>query len=250
MLRASFVLLALSCAAPLLSLAEPLRFAGDDGCPYLCPGTPQRPGYLVEALSQVLREPPHFDSLPWPRAVQMVRDGHRDGLVGAYGLDGLRVGSEPIGWVGLAFYTRHDSDWHYSGDASLLGQRLGLTQGYVNNPRFEAWRSQAGDDDLHLQVLGGERVLPRNLQKLLLGRIDVLLEDRDIIEHYLEHHPQLAGQIRRAGELPGRQPLHVGLSPHLPEVDARLAELDEGLRQLRREGTLKVLGERYRLSFE
>ncbi len=107
MLRASFVLLALSCAAPLLSLAEPLRFAGDDGCPYLCPGTPQRPGYLVEALSQVLREPPHFDSLPWPRAVQMVRDGHRDGLVGAYGLDGLRVGSEPIGWVGLAFYTRH-----------------------------------------------------------------------------------------------------------------------------------------------
>ncbi|MBF3153786.1 ABC transporter substrate-binding protein, partial [Pseudomonas aeruginosa] len=72
MLRASFVLLALSCAAPLLSLAEPLRFAGDDGCPYLCPGTPQRPGYLVEALSQVLREPPHFDSLPWPRAVQMV----------------------------------------------------------------------------------------------------------------------------------------------------------------------------------
>lgn len=110
MLRASFVLLALSCAAPLLSLAEPLRFAGDDGCPYLCPGTPQRPGYLVEALSQVLREPPHFDSLPWPRAVQMVRDGHRDGLVGAYGLDGLRVGSEPIGWVGLAFYTRHDSD--------------------------------------------------------------------------------------------------------------------------------------------
>ena len=118
MLRASFVLLALSCAAPLPSLAEPLRFAGDDGCPYLCPGTPQRPGYLVEALSQVLREPPHFDSLPWPRAVQMVRDGHRDGLVGAYGLDGLRVGSEPIGWVGLAFYTRHDSDWHYSGDAS------------------------------------------------------------------------------------------------------------------------------------
>ncbi|MGV8488672.1 substrate-binding periplasmic protein, partial [Pseudomonas aeruginosa] len=93
MLRASFVLLALSCAAPLPSLAEPLRFAGDDGCPYLCPGTPQRPGYLVEALSQVLREPPHFDSLPWPRAVQMVRDGHRDGLVGAYGLDGLRVGS-------------------------------------------------------------------------------------------------------------------------------------------------------------
>ncbi|MFO6120033.1 substrate-binding periplasmic protein, partial [Pseudomonas aeruginosa] len=167
-----------------------------------------------------------------------------------YGLDGLRVGSEPIGWVELAFYTRHDSDWRYSGDASLLGQRLGLAQGYVNNPRFEAWRSQAGDDDLHLQVLGGERVLPRNLQKLLLGRIDVLLEDRDIIEHYLEHHPQLAGQVRRAGELPGRQPLHVGLSPHLPEVDARLAELDEGLRQLRREGTLKVLGERYRLSFE
>ncbi|MBY1009546.1 substrate-binding periplasmic protein [Pseudomonas aeruginosa] len=250
MLRASFVLLALSCAAPLPTLAEPLRFAGDDGCPYLCPDTPQRPGYLVEALSQVLREPPRFDSLPWPRAVQMVRDGHRDGLVGAYGLDGLRVGSEPIGWVELAFYTRHDSNWRYTGDASLLGQRLGLAQGYVNNPRFEAWRNQAGDDDLHLQVLGGERVLPRNLQKLLLGRIDVLLEDRDIIEHYLKHHPQLAGQVRRAGELPGRQALHVGLSPHLPEVDARLAELDEGLRQLRREGTLKALGERYRLSFE
>ncbi len=119
----------------------------------------------------------------------------------------------------------------------------------MNNPRFEAWRSQAGDDDLHLQVLGGERVLPRNLQKLLLGRIDVLLEDRDIIEHYLEHHPQLAGQIRRAGELPGRQPLQ-SASARTCRRSTRLAELDEGLRQLRREGTLKVLGERYRLSFE
>lgn len=107
----------------------------------------------------------------------------------------------------------------------------------------------AGDDDLHLQVLGGERVLPRNLQKLLLGRIDVLLEDRDIIEHY-----GASSAARRTGpprwRTAWRQPLHVGLSPHLPEVDARLAELDEGLRQLRREGTLKVLGERYRLSFE
>ncbi|MBH9398328.1 ABC transporter substrate-binding protein [Pseudomonas aeruginosa] len=250
MLRAALVLLALSCASLPSALAEPLRFAGEDGCPYLCPHTPQEPGYLAEALGLVLPEPPRFDSLPWPRAVQMVRDGHRDGLVGAYGLAGLRVGSEPIGWVELAFYTRRDSDWRYHGDASLLGQRLGLAQGYANSPRFIAWRNQAGDDDLHLQVLGGERVLPRNLQKLLLGRIDVLLEDRHIIEHYLYLHPQLAGRIRRAGELPGRQPRHVGLSPHLPAVDERLAELDEGLRQLRRDGPLKTLGERYRLSFD
>ena len=56
MLRASFVLLALSCAAPLLSLAEPLRFAGDDGCPYLCPGTPQRPGKSFERKPIALAE--------------------------------------------------------------------------------------------------------------------------------------------------------------------------------------------------
>ncbi|MGC3250857.1 ABC transporter substrate-binding protein, partial [Pseudomonas aeruginosa] len=80
------------------------------------------------------------------------RGGVRGGVGGSNGLDGLRVGSEPLGWVGLAFNTRHDSDWHYSGDASLLAQRLGLAQGFVNNPRFEAWRTQAGDDDLHLQV--------------------------------------------------------------------------------------------------
>ncbi|MEF0605965.1 ABC transporter substrate-binding protein, partial [Pseudomonas aeruginosa] len=90
MLRASFVLLALSCAAPLLALAEPLRFAGDDGCPYLCPGTPQRPGYLVEALSQVLREPPPSDRLPFPRSVHLLRAAHHHALPGPHALHGPR----------------------------------------------------------------------------------------------------------------------------------------------------------------
>ena len=120
----------------------------------------------------------------------------------------------------------------------------------MNNPRFEAWRSQAGDDDLHLQVLGGERVLPRNLQKLLLGRIDVLLEDRDIIE-------STTWSIIRSSPDRSAAPANYPRGSRCTSASARTCRSRRAsrgtrrrLRQLRREGTLKVLGERYRLSFE
>ncbi|MDF3843731.1 ABC transporter substrate-binding protein, partial [Pseudomonas citronellolis] len=73
MLRST--LTALCCAAALGATAEPLRLGGDDWCPYLCPQTPEKPGYLLEGLGQALPEPPQFENLPWSRALQMAREG-------------------------------------------------------------------------------------------------------------------------------------------------------------------------------
>lgn len=224
-----FVLFVLFCVVFLFLLVELLCFVGDDGCFYLCFGMLQWFGYLVEVFSQVFWELLYFDSLFWLCVVQMVCDGYCDGLVGVYGFDGLWVGSEFIGWVGLVFYICYDSDWYYFGDVFLFGQCLGFVQGYVNNLCFEVWCSQVGDDDLYLQVFGGECVLLCNLQKLLFGCIDVLLEDCDIIEYYLEYYLQFVGQICCVGELFGWQLLYVGFSLYLLEVDVCFVEFDEGL---------------------
>lgn len=244
MLRST--LTALCCAAALGATAEPLRLGGDDWCPYLCPQTPEQPGYLLEGLGQALPEPPQFENLPWSRALQMAREGLIDGVIGAYAEEsqGLLIGREPIAWADMHLYTRADSDWHYRGPASLDGLAVGLAQGYSYGEQLDAWRDRNLHDHERMQVLSGERVLERNLQKLLLGRVDVVVEDRRIVDRYLRRQG-LDGQVRSAGELPSPRPMYVALSPHLKDADARLAQLDEGLRQLREDDAWAPLMREY-----
>lgn len=223
----------LLCTA-LAAEAESLRLAGDGWCPYICPNDPDKPGYLLEALTRVLEQPPAFEPLPWPRALQMAREGLVDGVVGAYPEEAvnLLIGQEPIGWVTMRFYTRADSHWQYGGTESLANQSIGLAQGYSYGPQLDTWRDSHLSDHEQVQILSGERVLERNIQKLLLGRISVLLEDSQIVEHYLHRH-RLSGQIRAAGQLADKRPMYVALNPRLESVKERLNELDDGLRAFR-----------------
>jgi polar amino acid transport system substrate-binding protein len=234
----------LLCSA--LASAEPLRLAGDDWCPYLCPGDPERPGFLLEALGQLLPQPPQFEPLPWPRALQMAREGLVDGVVGAYSeeSDGLLIGREPIGWVTMRFYVREDNPWTWNGIPSLGNQAVGLAQGYSYGSEVDAWRDANLANHEQVQVLSGEKVLERNIQKLLLGRITVLLEDSQIVEHYLRRHG-LSERIQAAGELSEKRPMYVALNPRLEGVEQRLSDLDEGLRGLRRDDQWKPLMQGY-----
>ncbi|MCP8464482.1 transporter substrate-binding domain-containing protein [Pseudomonas sp. ZM23] len=240
----------LLCIA-LATSAEPLRLAVDDWCPYICPDDPDRPGYLLEALTLALEQSPTFEPLPWPRALQMAREGLVDGVVGAYPeeADGLLIGHEPIGWVTMRFYTRADSQWRYTGPDSLDGQSVGLAQGYSYGPQVDAWRAEHLEDHEQVQILSGERVLERNIQKLLLGRISVLLEDRQIVEHYL-HRNRLSDRIRTAGQLADKRPMYVALNPQLESVRERLDELDDGLRELRRDDRWRPLMQGYGVVLE
>ena len=246
-----FAVPALLLCTALIASAEPLRLAGDDWCPYICPDNPDKPGYLLEALSRILSQAPAFEPLPWPRALQMAREGLVDGVVGAYPeeSENLVIGQEPIGWVTMRFYTRTDSPWHYQGPASLDDQSIGLAQGYSYGAELDAWRDSHLDDHEQVQVLSGERVLERNIQKLLLGRISVLLEDSQIVEHYLQRH-RLSGQIRAAGQLADKRPMYVALNPRLESVRERLDELDDGLREFRRSEQWKPLMQGYGVAAE
>ncbi|CDF82790.1 hypothetical protein PKB_1428 [Pseudomonas knackmussii B13] len=249
MLRSAIA--SLLCTAALGAVAEPLRLGGDDWCPYLCPETPNKPGYLVEGLRHLLPETPEVQSLPWSRALQMARDGQLDGVIGAYAeeAEGLLIGREPIGWVEMRFYTRADSAWQYRGPASLDSLKIGLVQGYSYGPQLDAWRDSHLDAPEQVQVLSGERVLERNLQKLLLGRIDVLVEDHRIVDRYL-HRQHLDKQVRSAGGLPHKRPMYVALSPHLKDAAARLEALDQGLRRMRESGAWEPLMRGYLVSVD
>ncbi|WP_193452756.1 substrate-binding periplasmic protein [Pseudomonas nitroreducens] len=248
MLRIASPLLLL-CSA--LASAEPLRLAGDDWCPYLCPDDPDKPGYLLEALGQVLPQPPLFEPLPWPRALQMAREGLVDGVVGAYSEESeeLLIGEEPIGWVTMRFYVRNDNPWTWQGPTSLGNQSIVLAQGYSYGRELDAWRDEHLSNHEQVQVLSGEKVLERNIQKLLLGRITVLLEDSQIVEHYLHRHG-LSESIQAAGELADKRPMYVALNPRLDGVQDRLADLDEGLRELRRTDQWKPLMQGYGIAVD
>ncbi|MBB4862637.1 polar amino acid transport system substrate-binding protein [Pseudomonas nitritireducens] len=239
----------LLCSA--LASAEPLRLAGDDWCPYLCPDDPDKPGVFLEALGRLLPQPPQFEPLPWPRALQMAREGLVDGVVGAYGEEsaGLLTGREPIGWVTMRFYVREDNPWTWNGVASLGNQAVGLAQGYSYGSELDRWRDDNLDNHEQVQVLSGEKVLERNIQKLLLGRITVLLEDSRIVEHYLRRHG-LSARIQAAGELLEKRPMYVALNPHLEDVEQRLSDLDEGLRGLRRNDQWKALMQGYGIAVD
>lgn len=181
----------------------------------------------------------------------MAREGLVDGVVGAYSEESeeLLIGEEPIGWVTMRFYVRNDNPWTWQGPTSLGNQSIGLAQGYSYGRELDAWRDEHLSNHEQVQVLSGEKVLERNIQKLLLGRITVLLEDSQIVEHYLHRHG-LSESIQAAGELADKRPMYVALNPRLDGVQDRLADLDEGLRELRRTDQWKPLMQGYGIAVD
>jgi polar amino acid transport system substrate-binding protein len=238
-----------------LLLASPAAWAGTDTllllsdpwCPFACEPDSPLPGFMID-IAKAVFEPRHkvvYQVEPFARADGEVAAGQAQGLVGALKLPrraSFHYPEREQGIANVCFYTRPDSTWLYHGRTSLQGVLVGATLGYnygreVGGILRERW--------IKLDTVGSSDALHLNIEKLLRGRIDTVVEYGPVMSFTLSRGKV---KLRNAGCTSVADPIYIAFSPKLTEGERYARELSEGMERLRRSGELKRILARYGLT--
>ena len=226
-----------------------IHMADDAWCPYVCSLEQDNiEGYVVEAVRAALASQGYtlkFTRMPYNSAIQQTRRMQIDGVLTAYPED-IPDFSYPMESVGLSiekFIVHTDNQWRYSGLESLQGIRLGLVKGY-EYPAIDPY-IQMNLDSVYVQFMGQKvHAHQHNLRKLLIGRIDAMVDDAVVLSH-TARILVATDRIRFAGATGLTYPVVSGFNPNNPQTEAYISIYNKGIQAIRANGTLQGILDRY-----
>ena len=201
-----------------IAAADEITIVGDVWPPYNDVVNAKNPGYGIEIATEVFAKSGHtvkYLVIPWSRALEGTVSGTYTAAIGAFDGDvaGGIIPKEAIGINSNAFFVKKGDVWKYTGLTSLTGKQVGLIKDYTyDKGDFDKWASTATT----IQWATGEDPLITNLKKLALGRIDVVIEDRNVVM-YTAKQKGLTDQIQEAGSLKGNNSIYIAFSPNNPK---------------------------------
>ena len=235
--------IAILLTLPLLAAADDLVIVGDAWPPYNTsePSGP-KPGYAVEVMKEIFEKKGHtvkYEVVPWTGAVEGVAAGKFTAAICAADgevKDGV-LPKEPISISHSVFYTKKGNPWKYTGLGSLEGKQIGLIKDYsYDKGDFDKWAATAKN----VQWSSGVGPLEINLKKMLDGRLDVVMDDPNVVT-FTAKQDGLADKIQEAGTLPTTTKLYISFSPKNPKSAEYAKTFSEGLIELRKSGKLKTI---------
>jgi polar amino acid transport system substrate-binding protein len=248
-MRAKYAFFVGALVLSLPAQAATIVLESDIWCPYTCAVAGDRPGYMVEIARAVFEPLGHtveYRVIPWPRAVENVRNGSADGAIGATlddVKDTLLLPAEPLGRSKNVFVTAKGSPWTYSGPDSLSGRKLGTIRGYNYGDALESWIKAHHD---RVEEAAGDAPLDANLKKVASNRVDATIDDAAVMAFTIARLG-LGNQLREAGSDATVSDLYIAFTKAKPEGAVYARQLSEGIAALRSQGKLAAILGRYGL---
>lgn len=229
------------CLAALVSLgsaADTISIRADEWFPINGQPDAAKPGFMIELARRIFEEAGHqvdYRLMPWERALDSVRKGEFDCVVGAYKEDApdFVFPSENWGVDDTGFFVREGDDWHYSGPPSLLQRKVAVINGYAYGDTLDQLIEA---NPSVFQGLGGSDALEKNIKKLEAGRADVIIESPAVMRAKLKEMG--VSGIVLAGTLDEPSDLFIACSPAKASSRQYVALVDEGTAKLRASGEL------------
>lgn len=252
-MRRLCVVILLLLATGLPAAAETIRLRGDPWCPYNCGPDDPLPGFAIEMAKAVFKPlgvEVSYAILPWARAIDAVRRGEIEAVVGADpdGDEGkgLEFPQESTGYSATVLLVPADSPFTYRGIASLAGLTLGGSLGYAYERDIDAYIAANKTRPERVQLVSGDFPLRLNLAKLDARRVDAVLETDYVARYVLKSGmAKTALKILPLGATPSV--VKIGFFPGHPRAKAWARAFDQGVAQLRETGALAAILAKYNL---
>lgn len=227
--------------------AEPVRLAAVEMAPYLGADA-ERQGYAADLVRRALAHSGHTVEIrfyPPARALSLVESGQVDGMLavggGASSSAALRL-SRPFPGLNLGLLKRRVDPIPYAPDAdrrpaetlrTLAGYRIGAVRGLAMPAVFEA------EAALRREYVANDL---QNLDKLALGRIDLMLVDKYRASDLMVlHRPHLIGQLEFLNPPLFASPFHIAWSTGTPRRDALAKAFDRALEVMQADGEVREI---------
>ncbi|MBA1273590.1 substrate-binding periplasmic protein [Stutzerimonas azotifigens] len=234
-----FLILLMAGHAP----AEPLRLAANAWPPYTDQRLPGN-GLAVELVTTALRRAGYeveYVEVPWSRVMHGLVRGDYDLASAWYSPKrlGFAAYSQPYLTNRLRWVARHGSAIDYEGPRSLRPYRLGLARGYAYSPELE--------QDAELEKVEVADFVSA-ARMLSAGRIDLALEDEQVVRHHLRNELRL---VREAYEMLPTAYSENGLSllvrrghPHVVEI---VQAFDREIARMQADGSYRDIFRQFNL---
>jgi polar amino acid transport system substrate-binding protein len=239
---------------PLQAIAETITITADPWCPYTCDPKSERPGYMIELIQKAFAKHDikvRYVITPWTSAVKRTRRREFNGIVGAAHGDAPDFVFPKIsqGKMLNVFYVKQGDEWRYDGLASLEARTLGIVSDYSYGKTINAYIERYREDTSKLQVVSGDEPVQGNVENLIDGRIDVMLEADAVMKYYLAK-AGLDASIQPAGALPANDDddqLYIAFSPGDVRSSKYADILSQETQAMRESGELQAILNKYKL---
>jgi polar amino acid transport system substrate-binding protein len=252
--------LLLGCLIPLFvgrtAQAESLFLVADEWCPYNCAQDDKRQGYVVDLLAAIFAQvgvTTEYRVVPWSRAVKMVEQGTAQALLGTTSKNTPQLLlSQAIGANTNCFFAATEATWATRAPNidEIKQLRLGVIQDYSNYDgggpldQYIASHPQNG----RINPSSGANALQNNFQKILAGRVDLVVENCNVGNYSLQRYG-LSQRIKSIGELDYfHGDLNIGFNPQDPRANVWVELVNQGIAEKRRNGELAKILHTYGLS--
>lgn len=240
--------------------ADTIVVQADTWCPYNCDPNSAYPGYMIEVMDTVFRKKGltiEYSNTLWSRALYKVKKGDTDAVVGVSKREApqLIFPEEELGFSVVVFFTRKDNLWEYAGVESLNKVKIGIQKDYDYGKQFQAYFDKHKKSEKVQVAMDGIAFFPLqlNIEKLMKGEIDAIPEDKSVFL-YVAKEMGYSSEIRYAGSeesiyiKPESNNIYIAFSPKKEKSKEYAAILSQGIRELRKNGELKVILKKYGLS--
>ena len=225
--------------------ADTIIMAADRWCPVNCEPDSPRPGFMVEIAQQVFTKAGHtieYRIVPWARAIEEANAGRINGIIGAFHGDApdfIFPENELFLLSGNSFFVTSKSKWTYKDISSLSEIIIGAINGYDYGEEINSYINKYKGTK-RVDLISGNHPLERNIQKLLNGRIDVLVES-NVVFWRTASAMGVKDNIKSAGQASKPEKCYIAFSPSNIKSKEYAKILSDGVDMLRKSGQLKKI---------
>ena len=246
-ITAALFLLTFSFLHPTPVFSETIILTGDQWCPFNCSPSSKKLGYMVEIAKIIFERKGHnidYQVDTMAKSIEKVRSSKATAIVAMSKSEApdFIYPEKSMGSNRDCFYVKAKDKWEFTNLSDLKNRKLGLAEGYSYSPVLTAFLL-----DNRLQSVNTESTSPLsdNLKKLDEGKLDTIIEN-PFVFHYEIKEEKLSDKYEEAGCTEDND-LYIAFSPKNPRSKEFAKILNEGIDELRKDGTIDKIVAKYAL---
>jgi len=230
--------------------SETILMKSDKWCPFICNPSntkDKQPGYVIEVAKIIIERTGHnivFQVDTWTNSIESVRFGMATAIASTTKADApdFIYPNKDMGSNKECFYVKARDPWEFTNISSLKNRKLGIVESYAYSAELMSYMRE---HSANVVKAHGENPLMLNIDNLNKGIINTIVENPFVFNYFTENK-KIRDNFEEAGCTEG-DPLYIGFSPKNPRSKEFAKILENGIEELRKDGTLGKIIEKYSL---
>ncbi len=233
-----------------LTAGDTITFVADQWPPYNGSPSDSAPGFVVEIVQEIFESEGFtvfYRNVPWSRVLLEVEGGKYTAAIGT-SPEEFKNGVFPEEEIGVYynyFFVRSEFEWQFDGISSLRPHVFSGVQDYSYGDEIMEYIEENRSSP-RINLITGSNTAERSLQRLLLKRVDIYVEDKNV-GLYTVKKLGISDSVKIAGKQGAGVKLFVAFSPAQAQSPLYCTIFDAGIRSLRKSGRLAEILNNYGL---